>query len=53
MDSVVSLDFKNEWPTVLTKTLISTALKATVDAVVQKQASEQIRLGRPARCQGY
>lgn len=41
MDSVVSLDFKNEWPTVLTKTLISTALKATVDAVVQKQASDK------------
>jgi uncharacterized protein len=41
MDSVVSLDFKNEWPSILTKTLISTALKATVDAVIQKQASDQ------------
>jgi hypothetical protein len=40
MDSVVSLDFKNEWPSILTKTLISTALKATVDAVIQKQASD-------------
>lgn len=40
MDSVVALDFKNEWPAILTKTLISTALKATVDAVIQKQASD-------------
>jgi len=29
MDTVVSRDFKNELPTIITKTLISTALKAT------------------------
>jgi uncharacterized protein len=29
MDSVIGLDFKNELPTVITKTLISTAIKAT------------------------
>jgi hypothetical protein len=29
MDSIIGLDFKNELPTVITKTLISTAIKAT------------------------
>ena len=41
MDSVVALDFKNEWPTILTKTLISTATKATIDAIIQKQIEDQ------------
>ncbi len=41
MDSVVAQDFKNEWPSILTKTLISTATKATIDAVLQKQIQDQ------------
>lgn len=41
MDSVISLDFKNEWPSILTKTLISTALKAMVDVAIQKEAKDQ------------
>jgi hypothetical protein len=41
MDSVVANDFKNEWPTILTKTLISTATKAIIQAVVQKQLNDQ------------
>jgi len=41
MDSVVANDFKNEWPTILTKTLVSTATKAIVQATVQKQLSDQ------------
>jgi uncharacterized protein len=41
MDSVVSKDFKNEWPSILTKTIISTATKATIDAVLQKQMQDQ------------
>lgn len=41
MDSVVARDFKNEWPTILTKTIISTATKATIDAVIQKQIEDQ------------
>ena len=41
IDSVVALDFKNEWPTILTKTLISTATKATIDAILQKQIQDQ------------
>ncbi len=41
MDSVIAQDFKNEWPSILTKTLISTATKATLDAVLQKQIEDQ------------
>lgn len=41
MDSVVARDFKNEWPTILTKTIIATATKATIDAVIQKQIEDQ------------
>jgi hypothetical protein len=41
MDSVVANDFKNEWPTILTKTLITTATKAIIQAVVQKQLDDQ------------
>jgi hypothetical protein len=41
MDSVVAQDFKNEWPTILTKTIISTATKATIDAILQKQIQDQ------------
>lgn len=42
LDSVVAQDFKNEWPTILTKTLISTATKATIDAILQKQIQDQM-----------
>lgn len=41
MDSVVAQDFKNEWPSILTKTIISTGTKATIDAVLQKQIQDQ------------
>lgn len=41
MDSVVAQDFKNEWPSILTKTILSTATKATIDAVLQKQIQDQ------------
>jgi hypothetical protein len=41
MDSVIAQDFKNEWPTIITKTLISTGLRATLDAVVQNQVKDQ------------
>ncbi len=41
MDSVVARDFKNEWPTILTKTIIATATKATIDAIIQKQIEDQ------------
>jgi len=36
MDSVVANDFKNEWPVVVSKTLIGTATKAIVQASAQK-----------------
>ena len=38
MDSIVARDFKNEWPSILVKTLLSTAIKATVSATLQHQA---------------
>ncbi len=41
MDSVVAQDFKNEWPSILTKTILATATKATIDAVLQKQMEDQ------------
>lgn len=41
MDSVVAQDFKNEWPIILTKTIVSTATKATIDAILQKQMQDQ------------
>ena len=41
MDSVVANDFKNEWPATVTKTLIATATKAIIQAIVQKQLSDQ------------
>ena len=36
MDSVVANDFKNEWPIVVSKTLVGTATKAIVQASAQK-----------------
>ena len=41
MDSVIANDFKNDWPTVVTKTLITSATKAIVQATVQKQAEDR------------
>lgn len=41
MDSVVARDFKNEWPAIITKTILTTAAKAAVDGVVQKQAKDK------------
>ncbi len=41
MDSIVANDFKNEWPTVVTKTLVTTATKAIVQAAAQKVASDR------------
>jgi len=41
MDSVVANDFKNEWPTIVTKTMITTATKAIVAAVAQKAAEDR------------
>ena len=36
MDGVVAQEFKNNWPAVLTKSLISAAIKASADAVTAK-----------------
>jgi len=41
MDSVIANDFKNEWPTIVTKTLITTATKAILQAAVQKAAEDR------------
>lgn len=41
MDSVVANDFKNEWPTIVTKTMITAATKAIISATVQKQFEDQ------------
>lgn len=41
MDSIVANDFKNEWPSVVTKTMITTATKAIVQAAVQKAAEDR------------
>ncbi len=41
MDSVIAQDFKNEWPSILTRTILSVAVKATADAVVQNQVKDQ------------
>ncbi len=42
MDSVVAQDFKNDWWPMATKTIIATSLKAAMDAVIQKQASDRL-----------
>ena len=41
MDSVVGLDFRNEWPYVLTKTIISAAAKAAVAYAMEKSVRDQ------------
>ena len=40
MDSVVAQDFSNEWPAILTRTLISAGTKIALDATLQKQARD-------------
>ncbi|MDR1281765.1 MAG: hypothetical protein LBK99_13210 [Opitutaceae bacterium] len=35
MNSVIARDFKNEWPAILTKSIISSAAKAIIDAGIQ------------------
>jgi uncharacterized protein len=42
MDSVIASDFRREWPSVVTKTLVGTALKATLDAAMQRKAKEKL-----------
>jgi hypothetical protein len=41
MDAVVAQNFKNEWPTILTKTLIATGVKATTSYIVNKAAEDR------------
>lgn len=41
MDSVIANDFKNEWPAIVTKTMITTATKAILQAAVQKAAEDR------------
>ena len=41
MDSVIANDFKHEWPTVVTKTLITTATKAIIQAAIQKELNDR------------
>lgn len=41
MDSVIANDFKNEWPTIVTKTLITTATKAIIQAAIQKELNDR------------
>ncbi len=41
MDTVVARDFKNEWPSILTKTLISAATKAALQYGLQKAVKDQ------------
>jgi len=41
LDSVIALDFKNEWPVILTKTLTSTATKALAAYALEQSVSDQ------------
>lgn len=41
MDSVVALDFKNEFPTIVTKTMVSTITKAVAAYAVNEAANQQ------------
>jgi hypothetical protein len=45
MDSIVALDFKNEYPTIVTKTLISTVTKAAAAWAVNQAAGQQDAIG--------
>jgi len=48
MDSVIASDFRDEWPAVVTQTLVGTALKAALDAAVQRRAREKLGEGGQA-----
>ena len=41
MDSIIALDFKNEWPVILTKTMISTVSKAVAAYAINQAAAQQ------------
>ncbi|MCR6654954.1 MAG: hypothetical protein NVV63_03860 [Opitutus sp.] len=41
VDSIVANDFKNEWPEIVTRTLVTTATKAITQAVAQKVAEDR------------
>lgn len=41
MDSIVANDFKNEWPTVVAKTLITAATKAITQGAIQKELNDR------------
>ena len=41
MDGVIANDFKNDWPLVVTKTLISTATKAIIQAALQREVDNR------------
>lgn len=41
LESVIALDFKNEWPVILTKTLTSTATKALAAYTLEQSVSDQ------------
>lgn len=41
MDSVVANDFKNEWPAIISRTIITTATKAIIQAAVQKELEDR------------
>jgi hypothetical protein len=41
MDSIIALDFKNEWPAILTKTLISTVAKGAAAYAANTAARQQ------------
>jgi hypothetical protein len=45
MDSVIGLDFKNELPVIITKTIASTVTKAVASYAVNDAASQQSNLG--------
>ena len=41
MDSIIALDFKNEYPTIVTKTVISTVAKAVAAYAINEQGRKQ------------
>lgn len=45
MDSIIALDFKNEWPVILTKTLIATVAKGAASYGVNTAARQQSDIG--------
>jgi hypothetical protein len=45
MDAIVALDFKNEYPSIITKTLISTVAKGAAGWAINQAASQQDAIG--------